>query len=80
MTEPLSEYPVLTEDEQKARKKRNLILAWSIVAFMILILTITMVKLKEGVVRKQDWAAETGKSVEPPVVEDKSVSERGEDE
>jgi len=58
----MNEYPTLTEEELKARKKRNLILAWSLVAFMCLILAITMVKLKEGVVRDQDWAAETSKS------------------
>ena len=67
-------YPTLTEDEIKARKKRNLILAWSIVAFMALVLAITMIKLKEGVARKQDWSATEKKVETEPKAEANSVT------
>ena len=51
---------MLTDTEVKARGKRNVTLALGLIAFMGLILMITMVRMKEGVVLKQDWAAETG--------------------
>lgn len=51
---------ILNEAEVKARGKRNIVLAVGLVAFMGLILAITMVRMKEGVALKQDWAAETG--------------------
>ena len=52
----------LTAEEAKARKKRNQILAFALVVFMGLVLLITITRLKDGVVRDQDWEAETGGS------------------
>lgn len=45
----------LTQEQVKARKKRNLVLALIIVAFMALVFTITVVRLQEGVARNQEW-------------------------
>ncbi|MAK60587.1 MAG: hypothetical protein CMK09_06385 [Ponticaulis sp.] len=55
-----TDYPKMTEEQTKARKKRNMVLAAGIVGFMLLIFAITVVRIQEGVVRDQDWAAETG--------------------
>ena len=49
----------LTPAEANARSKRNLALAIILVAFMGLVFAITIVRLKEGVVRDQDWEGET---------------------
>ncbi|MAI90843.1 hypothetical protein [Ponticaulis sp.] len=48
----------LTQEQVKARKKRNLVLALIIVAFMALVFTITVVRLQEGVAR-QAWTSAT---------------------
>lgn len=49
----------LSAAEANARAKRNTALAIILVAFMGLVFAITIVRLKEGVVRDQDWSAET---------------------
>lgn len=49
----------LTDEQLKARKKRNAFLALGIVLFMGLIFAITLVKIQEGVVRDQNWESET---------------------
>lgn len=55
-------YPTpLSDDEARARKKRNMIIAACITGFMVLIFVITLTRLQEGVARDQDWAEELGK-------------------
>lgn len=62
MTDP-TEYPdAMSAEEAKARSKRNLIIALSLAGFMGLIFTVTLVKIREGVARKQDWEEATGRS------------------
>lgn len=56
----MTDYPVLTPEELKARKKRNMFIALGIVVFMGLVFTITLVRIRENVARGQDWQAETG--------------------
>lgn len=51
----------LSDDEARARKKRNMIIALCITGFMVLIFVVTLTRLQEGVARKQDWAEEIGK-------------------
>ena len=41
---------VLSPDEVKARKRRNLWIALSIAAFVVLVFLITMVKVKDGII------------------------------
>ncbi len=52
----------MTPEEAKARKSRNLVLAACLVGFAVLIVGITIVRLQDGVVRKQDWQAATSRS------------------
>lgn len=40
----------LSSDEVKARKRRNLWIALSIAAFVVLVFLITMVKVKDGII------------------------------
>ncbi|MBN8606534.1 MAG: hypothetical protein J0L81_06410 [Caulobacterales bacterium] len=42
----MSEPVVLTPEELKARKRRNLWLAWSIVAFVLLVFAVTVSKMQ----------------------------------
>lgn len=56
-----SEYPVLSGEELAARKKRNRFLALGIIVFMGLIFVVTLVRMREGVARNQDWQAETSR-------------------
>jgi hypothetical protein len=42
----MSEPVILTPEELKARKRRNLWLAWSIVAFVLLVFAITVSKMQ----------------------------------
>lgn len=59
MTKTEEIYPDrMSEAEAAGRNSRNRILALGLVAFMALVMTITMVRLKEGVARNQDWEAE----------------------
>lgn len=44
MTEPVK----LTPEEEAARKRRNVVLALSIAAFMILVFIITIAKMREA--------------------------------
>lgn len=62
MTFDGTDYPQMSDEELKARKKRNLILAAGIVGFMLIIFAITLVRIQEGVAREQDWQAETAGS------------------
>jgi hypothetical protein len=41
---------ILTPDEVKARKRRNLWIALAISAFVVLVFLITMVKVEDGIV------------------------------
>ena len=57
------QYPEpMSAEEAKARGKRNMILAAVLVAFMILIVGITITRLKGQVVRKEDWSGEAAKA------------------
>jgi hypothetical protein len=38
----------MTEVDEKARKRRNLVIAWSLVAFMLLVFAVTIIKMKMG--------------------------------
>ena len=38
----------MTEVDDKARKRRNLVIAWSLVAFMGLVFAVTLIKMKLG--------------------------------
>lgn len=44
MTDPIK----LTPEEEAARKRRNITLALSIAAFMVLVFIITLAKMREG--------------------------------
>lgn len=59
----------MSAEEAQGRKSRNLVIALALVGFMVLIFAITMLRLKEGVQRDQDWVAETaqGQSAEAVV-------------
>ena len=46
----LPETVVLTPEELKARSRRNVWIALSIVAFVVLVFLITMVKVEDGIV------------------------------
>ena len=46
----LPETVTLSPDEVKARKRRNLWIALSIAAFVVLVFLITMVKVKNGII------------------------------
>jgi len=46
----MSEPVILTPDELKARKRRNMWIAISIVAFVGLVFLITLTKLRDGLV------------------------------
>ncbi len=62
MTDPNQPPPEpMTEAEVAARKSRNRIIALALVGFMGLVFLITLVRLKEGVARDQDWEAETAR-------------------
>lgn len=50
----------MTPEEAKARSKRNVILALALVAFMAIVMLITMTRLKSGVARNQDWDGQAG--------------------
>jgi hypothetical protein len=45
----VSEPVILTPEEVKARGRRNLWIALSIAAFVVLVFLITMVKVKDGI-------------------------------
>jgi hypothetical protein len=38
----------MTEQEEAARKKRNLVIAWGLVAFILLVFAVTVIKMKTG--------------------------------
>ena len=59
----------LSPEQNKARRKRNLILAAIIIAFMGIVFAVTVVRMKDGVVRNQDWQKETAGSQTSPVVQ-----------
>jgi hypothetical protein len=42
----------MTPEELKARKRRNLVIAWSIIAFILLVFLITIAKLQGGVLER----------------------------
>lgn len=44
------------QDFIKARKRRNVMIAWSLVAFMVLIFSITAIRLKQNMAARQDAA------------------------
>lgn len=44
----------LSEEAIQARKRRNLWLAWALVAMIVLVMVITMVRLSEGTHREAD--------------------------
>lgn len=52
MSEPHAETVALTPDQLAARKRRNVVLALSIAAFVILVFAITLVKLQAGVLER----------------------------
>lgn len=39
----------LSEEEEAARKKRNVAIAWSLVAFMVLVFAITVMRLSQNI-------------------------------
>jgi hypothetical protein len=43
---------IMTPEELKARKRRNLVIAWSIAAFILLVFLITIAKLQGGVLER----------------------------
>jgi hypothetical protein len=45
----VNETVILTPEELKARKRRNLWIALSIAAFVVLVFLITMAKVKDGI-------------------------------
>jgi hypothetical protein len=45
----VNETVILTPEELKARKRRNLWIAFSIAAFVVLVFLITMAKVKDGI-------------------------------
>ncbi|MEJ0060619.1 MAG: hypothetical protein WDM79_14035 [Terricaulis sp.] len=45
---PPQEFVTLTPEQVKARNRRNIVLALSIVAFVILVFLITLAKIKEN--------------------------------
>lgn len=49
MSNPQAETHVLTPEQIKARSRRNIVLALSIGAFVLLVFLITVVKLQAGV-------------------------------
>lgn len=46
---PSGESHKLTPEEDAARKKRNIALAWSLVAFMVIVFGITVVRLSQNI-------------------------------
>lgn len=42
----MSDPVILTPDELKARKRRNVVIAWSIAAFVLLVFAITVSKMQ----------------------------------
>ncbi len=46
---PSGELHQLSPEEEAARKKRNLAIAWSLVAFMVIVFGITVVRLSQNV-------------------------------
>lgn len=67
-----SDLPVLTEEEVKARGKRNMALALGIVAFMCLVFGITLVRMMEGAKSQAETAAaaEAASAAGPETIED----------
>ncbi len=46
------------QDFIKARKRRNIVIAWSLVAFMVLVFSITALRLTQNLAARQEAAAE----------------------
>ncbi|OLF80870.1 protoheme IX farnesyltransferase [Maricaulis sp. W15] len=47
--QPTGESLKLTPEQEAARKKRNVVIAWSLVAFMVAVFAITVVRLSENI-------------------------------
>ncbi len=57
--ETVSETPMMDDVQQKrefikARGRRNIMIAWSLVAFMVLVFSITALRLTQNVAARQD--------------------------
>lgn len=50
---PVSAPVILTPEQTSARKRRNMMLALMLVAFMVLIFVLTLTQLKAGVIQGQ---------------------------
>lgn len=42
----------LTEAQEKARRKRNMVIAWALAAFCLFVFVITIVNLRNGIVER----------------------------
>jgi len=70
MSSDQEQYPsAMTHEQAKARGKRNKFLALGIVVFMGLVFLVTVVRMREGVVRNQDWQAETARGQQSDVAQ-----------
>jgi|GEM_PF-1504365 len=47
--QPTGEHLALNDEQIAARKKRNLAIAWSLVAFMVLVFGITVLRLSQNI-------------------------------
>ena len=47
--QPTGETLKLTPEQEKARNRRNFVIAWSLVAFMVAIFAITVVRLSQNI-------------------------------
>lgn len=65
--QPTGEAVRLTPEQEQARKKRNLAIAWGLVAFIVLVFVITVARLSQNVA---NGAADA--PVEPPAIEQSS--------
>jgi len=45
--QPTGESVKLTPEQEKARNKRNIVIAWSLVGFMVAVFAITVVRLSQ---------------------------------
>lgn len=45
------------EDFVRARKRRNVMIAWSLVAFMVLVFSVTAIRLSQNLTARQEAAA-----------------------
>ncbi|PIW31945.1 MAG: protoheme IX farnesyltransferase [Rhodobacterales bacterium CG15_BIG_FIL_POST_REV_8_21_14_020_59_13] len=73
-TRPEGTEDTLTQqDFIKARNRRNVMIAWSLVAFMVLIFSITAIRLKQNMAARQDAAMAEQEAVS--VVRDETHAE-----